>query len=225
MQAIRTKSTIISLAMGLIAWTGALTGNAEASDLAWHPENNEELNFKVLRQGKPFGYHKVTFGLEGETITVKNDIELEVKIGPFRAFYYRHESDESWDGQNLISMDGTTRKDGKDVTMTARRDGDVLRISGTNYSGDAPAAIIPSSHWNKAEVQSDTILSSEGGELLDISVEFLGRETIEAQGQMVQADRYRLTSELTVDLWYDEDGRWVKCAFEARGQSVEYVLE
>ena len=40
MQAIRTKSTIISLAMGLIAWTGALTGNAEASDLAWHPENN-----------------------------------------------------------------------------------------------------------------------------------------------------------------------------------------
>ena len=74
-------------------------------------------------------------------------------------------------------------------------------------------------------MQSNQILSSEDGQLLDVAVEHLGQEEIEAGGETIVADRYRLQSDLTVDLWYDETGRWVKCVFEARGQSIEYVLQ
>jgi hypothetical protein len=49
-------------------------------------------------------------------------------------------------------------------------------------------------------------------------------ETIETASGTVDARRIRMSGTLTVDLWYDADGRWVGCEFEARGQSIRYVL-
>lgn len=197
---------------------------ANEKDLVWMPGDGDTLNFSVYRKGNPFGSHIVSFEKSGDELRVKNDIELEVSFGPFRAFYYAHESSETWQGGELIAMTGKTRKDGEDLTLDVSKSGDALTVEGTNYSGTAPLGIIPSSHWNIEEVRSDQILSSEGGQLLDVTVESLGAEEIEAGGKAVTADKYRLVSDLTVELWYDETGRWVKCAFEARGQSIEYVL-
>ena len=199
-------------------------GHANEDELRWMPSDGEVLKFDVLRKGKPFGEHSVTFNVDGENIEVANAIELEVSFGPIRAFYYEHNSEERWEDGQLFAMDGTTRKDGDDLAMSVTRSEDQLQVEGTNFAGTVPAGIIPSSHWNFEQIESDQILSSEGGEVLDVSAEFMGKEDIEAGGRMIQADRYRLISDITVDLWYDETGRWVKCAFEARGQSIEYVL-
>ena len=38
-----------------------------------------------------------------------------------------------------------------------------------------------------------------------------------------EATRIRMAGSLTVDLWYGPDGEWVKCAFEARGETITYV--
>ena len=51
-----------------------------------------------------------------------------------------------------------------------------------------------------------------------------GQETIVAAGKEVEATRFLLDSDIDVTLWYDEAGRWLKLAFEARGQDIEYVL-
>ncbi len=57
-----------------------------------------------------------------------------------------------------------------------------------------------------------------------VRVTNMGRETIDVEGQRIQADRVRVQGTLTVDLWYDAQGRWVGCEFTARGQRVEYRL-
>jgi hypothetical protein len=51
----------------------------------------------------------------------------------------------------------------------------------------------------------------------------MGRESIYADGAWIEADRYRMQGALSVDLWYDLNGVWAKCAFDARGQQIEYV--
>jgi hypothetical protein len=68
------------------------------------------------------------------------------------------------------------------------------------------------------------MLSTESGELLDIDVERLGRDILTIGGEAVETTRYRLKSQLDVDLWYDDQSRWVKLVFNARGQEIEYVL-
>ena len=57
-----------------------------------------------------------------------------------------------------------------------------------------------------------------------MSVQDLGPDRIATSSGIVDAHRIRMTGSLTVDLWYDEAGRWVGCEFEARGQSIRYVL-
>lgn len=191
----------------------------------WLPKDGEELSFKVFRNGAPFGYHNVSFEVDGEKISVRNEILLKAGVGPVNLFLYRHNSDEEWTDGQLVSLEGKTKKNGKWVNVDVVRRANLLAVDGDGFEGDIPTTIIPSSHWNIREVQSDQILSSENGEILDIEVEDLGPDQIDIGGAQVRANRYRLNSRLSVDLWYDEDGRWVKCQFTARGQTIEYVLE
>jgi len=53
----------------------------------------------------------------------------------------------------------------------------------------------------------------------------VGRETIEAGGAMIQATHYTLTEQLTMNLWYDDQGAWVKTSFESDGSLIDYVLQ
>ena len=74
------------------------------------------------------------------------------------------------------------------------------------------------------QVYQEQMLSTETGEVLDIEVEGLGDDQVKVGDQMIDATHYRLKSDLTVELWYDDQSRWVKLAFEVRGQEIEYVL-
>ena len=97
-------------------------------------------------------------------------------------------------------------------------------MKGTVYDGDAPAGILPASHWNPGQANATQLLSTEDGEIIDVSVSERGRETVMVAGEPVEATRYLMDSDIDVDLWYDDAGRWVKLSFTARGQEIEYVL-
>ncbi|MEO0981762.1 MAG: DUF6134 family protein [Pseudomonadota bacterium] len=205
----------------------ALATEAERPPAIWTPIGGEEIRFDVFRKGdKRFGTHVLRFErLEDGALKVVNDIDLKVRFGPIVPFRYRHDSVELWRDGALVSLDGETLKEGDELSVDAALNEKSMQVRGDGFEGAAPADIIPSSHWNIGQVYSDVILSSENGELMDIETENLGRETVAlSDGSSIEATRYRLVADLTVDLWYDDQGRWVKCLFEARGQTVEYVL-
>ncbi|MEM8920942.1 MAG: DUF6134 family protein [Pseudomonadota bacterium] len=216
---------MISSLVKILAAAVARCGSVASADEAWTPADGDSLTFEVLRNGKPFGDHTVTFDHDGDKLTVKTDISLKVKVGPFTPFQYAHGSTETWRDGQLMTLSGRTRKDGDDLMVEAEIVGDALQIDGSAFDGAAPLDLIPSSHWNKRQLNGEEILSTETGELLPVEVEYLGLETIEAANETIEAGKYLLKSDLDVLLWYDADGRWVKCAFEARGQKVEYVLK
>ncbi len=157
-------------------------------------------------------------------LNVSTEVELAVKFGFVTVYRYTLKSEEIWEDGNLISLIGTTSKNGEEFEVAAQTDGDVMIVDGTGFRGEVPVPIIPSSHWNRLQVYRDQMLSTESGEILDIDVETLGRDRVFVDGQPVEATHYRLNSKLSVDLWYDDQSRWVKLAFNARGQEIEYVL-
>ena len=192
---------------------------------SWQPEDGDRITFNVLRKGKEFGTHTISFDVESEdSFTATSDVELKAGLGPITVFRYELDATETWEDGNLVGLSGRTNDDGDDEYVEANMSGDSLAIEGSAYTGDAPIGIIPSSHWNIQQAFSDQILSTESGELLDTSVEKIGRETITIGGEDVETTHYRLVSDLTVDLWYDDESRWVKLGFEARGQQIDYVL-
>lgn len=210
-----------------------LTFGSEAEETAeltslptpWVATDGAVIDFTVLRKGKPFGRHTLSFERsDSGALTVTTDVDLKVKFGPITAFKYQLDSVETWIDGQLSTLNGASNSDGRKGKVSAQKDGDALRVESTEFSGVLPLSTIPSSHWNRAQVYQNQMLSTETGEVLDIRVETIGEEIITVGEQDVQATHYRLKSDLTVDLWYDDQSRWVKLAFEVRGQNIEYVL-
>lgn len=190
----------------------------------WQPEDGDVITYKVLRKGKKFGKHSVRFKRDGDVLTATTDVALEAGFGPIKVFTYTLNATETWKDGVLVKLSGDVDDDGKEGDVEAKRADDKLIVSGTKYQGEAPGGIIPASHWNFAQMQSTQLLSTEDGELLDVKVTNQGREIVKVAGQDIEATRYLMDSDIDVTLWYHADGRWVKLAFEARNQEIEYVL-
>jgi len=192
------------------------------------PAGDSVIAFDVLRGGRDLGTHIIRFDRQGDRLDVTTDIDLRVAFGPLTVFRYEHDAIETWEGGELVAFRSETRKDGEDLTVTAERNGTSWTINGTGYDGDPltntlPLTLALSSHWNGYDASSDTIFNTETGEGMPVEIEDLGTEALTVMGERIEARRIRMSGSLTVDLWYGPDGEWLKCAFEARGEQVEYV--
>lgn len=191
----------------------------------WVATDGAVIDFTVLRKGKPFGSHVLTFDRDADgSLQVTTDVDLQVKFGPITAFKYRLDSVEEWVDGQLVALNGKSNNDGRKGEVSAELRDDSLVVDSTKFDGALPLTTIPSSHWNRLQVYQSQMLSTETGEVLDIDVEVIGDDTVKVGEAAVEATHYRLKSDLTVDLWYDNQSRWVKLAFDVRGQRIEYVL-
>jgi hypothetical protein len=221
------RHTLTALSIALLA-TPADADTAPAptaSSPVWTPKDGDEIRFDVLRNGKPFGSHAVSFGIAADgTMTATTDVRLKASLGPITVFKYELDATETWKEGRLVGLTGVVDDSGKDGSVQALRDGETLQVEGTEYSGAVPLGILPSSHWNFAQTGATQLLSTEDGELIKVVVEDKGGDTVMVAGQPIDARHYLMDSDIDVDLWYDDQGRWVKLAFEARGQQIEYAL-
>lgn len=219
---------LCSSAIAVIALSTASAESAVIEETAvavWKPYDGAQIAFDVLRKGKPFGTHIVSFE-ESDTgdLQVTTDVDLKVKVGPFTAFQYRLDSEETWRSGQLVSLNGRTNDDGEKTSVSAVLDGDELRVEGTAFQGRVNPWIIPSSHWNMDQVRASEMLSTEDGSVLQMTITPMGNDMLSIDGQEIAANRYTLDSDIDIDLWYDDQGRWLKLTFEARGQMIEYRL-
>lgn len=218
---------VLVLALGGTAFADdAAVPAVSGLEKAWKPEAGDEIRFNVLRKGNPFGSHTVTFESgPNNALVAKTKVGLKAGLGPITVFRYDLSASETWRSGQLVAVSGQGNDDGKKGSMKATRDGKALEVQGTEFTGEVPAGIIPASHWNYAQTKASQLLSTENGEIYKVTVTPKGRETIQAGGKTIEANRYFMDSNIDVDLWYDDQGRWVKLAFEARGQEIEYVLD
>ncbi|WP_300378942.1 DUF6134 family protein [Henriciella sp.] len=193
---------------------------------AWKPQDGDTIRFNVYRKGDTkFGSHTVNFNVESDgNFTATSEVDLKAGLGPITVFRYTLNATETWEDGKLVQLDGNTNDDGDNEQVSASLEGGALQVDGSGYTGKAPLGVIPSSHWNIQQVFSSEILSTESGQLLETKATRIGEETLEIDGQSVDTVHYRLVSDLTVDLWYDEQNRWVQLSFEARGQKIDYRL-
>ncbi len=189
--------------------------------------SQKSYDFQVLREGSPIGHHRVVVRSEGIRSEVNIDIELRVKAAGFLTLYrYLHQSREVWEGDRLISLHSTTDNDGRQEYLNAEAGPDGLRVEGSRYRGTLPADAMPTSYWRPDFVRRGTIMDSQNGRPLDLVIRPQQSELASAARDEVPAQRYDLSGEVELTLWYGRDGRWVKTAFKARdGSQIEYLLQ
>lgn len=177
--------------------------------------------FDIIRKGDRIGFHAVDVETTPDgAVRVETRIEMQVKFGPIPVFTYDHVATEIWRDGKLESVESRTDNNGKNETLVATREGDALVVNGTRYSGPAPGDAIPSSYWNKAIVSTRTLLDTQNGRLIDVTVANLG-QTPTPTGDT--AEQHRVTGSVDLNLWYDGP-RWVGADFVVRGQELTYRL-
>ena len=188
------------------------------------PQSAGSATFDVLRNGQPFGRHTVSVTRSGDGFAVQSNVSLRVGAGPVTLYRYTQACSETWNANTLTGLRCSTLKEGQRTQVSAARSGDTLDVTGGPGARDFPLGAWPTTWWTRPPANVSSMLNTETGAPMNVRVTDLGVESFDAGGTHIQAHRIRVQGTLTVDLWYDDSGRWVGCEFTARGQRVTYRL-
>lgn len=184
----------------------------------------DEMQFDVVRDGDPIGSYRVYFRANGDALQVETRASIEVELLFASAYRLRYQSLETWRDGMLASLTASTNDDGEFSHMEAVREGAALEVSGMEGAWDAAPTILPTSHWNMAQIAADTLINTVSGTPDHISVVEAGIETVPMGDETRPARRFVYSGDLDMEAWYDDQGRWVKLRFAAEdGSTIEYV--
>jgi hypothetical protein len=186
--------------------------------------NSHTLRFSALRDGSPFGRHEVVVQKDGARFIVNININLRVGLGPLTLFRYDHQNREVWESGKLLSLETRTDDNGEKHWVKGQAIADGFRVESAHGQFVAPANIMTTSYWQENTVAQQQLIDTQTGQLLKVASTKAGYDSLDIDGKMIRATRYRVSGDLGLTLWYDEHGRWVKLAFPARGSEIEYQL-
>jgi hypothetical protein len=192
---------------GGVALAGSIAMPAIAAPTA-------KRTFRIVRDGDDIGQHTLEAVVGEKGFEISIDIAIAVKFLGVTAYRYELTNREVWKGGEIVSIDSTTNDDGTSDRASVRRDGGVLKVDGTRFSGEAPLSAVTTSYYTKPFLQRTPWISTQSGDPLSVSVaKMAGRE-----------NWWAVTGELETALGYDQRGEWVACEFDAGGEPAVYEV-
>ena len=186
------------------------------------------LQFDILRNDSPIGEHRLTAEKTASGLRVAIDTDIRVRVLGVTAYRYRHESREEWaeadGGLRLAALRSRTDDNGSDFRVEGEADGAGFRVDGSEGPLVAPADVVPASYWNPLVLRRQRLLNTKRGTLFEASAEPRGQETIESAGERVQALHAFIAGDPAVHLWFDDEQRIRRLAFESRGEFIDSRL-
>lgn len=185
---------------------------------------SDQIAFNIIRHGSVIGTHVLDFTPQGDGMDIRIAVDIRVGLGPITLFRYRLQALEQWRGGATAYAEAATNDDGTKTTMRAERDERGLWVRASRLERYlAPPDARLATHWNMAELNGPWI-NPQDGRLLSPRVTPRGPERVPlADGQAISADRYSVSGDARLDLWYDEINRWAALSFEAHdGSTIRY---
>jgi hypothetical protein len=195
-------------------WIGRRELIAGAAGLALAPgaaaAAPARLVFQVFRNGTRIGEHRIAFTGDAAARTVVTEVAMTVKLGPVPVFRYAHEAVERWAGGRWLSLETTTRSNGKVQKVQARALPGHVRIEGPAGAVRGPADAAPLSHWNQASFGRPLFNPQEG-------------KMLKVRCAQVAPGHWAIRGEAEIDDFYDDGGDWLALKGKLEdGSQMEY---
>jgi hypothetical protein len=181
------------------------------------------IAFDIQRKGRVIGTHVVQFHQTDAGLVTRSAVDMAVNVLFFPAFRYRYTADAVWREGGLNALTVETEENGRRSRLSARRDGETLAVSRGPVAFRTPAGIYPTEHWDAEILTQRQVLNTLTGRLNNVVIQQGEREYVDTERGAVAATHYLYTGDLAAEVWYDDEGRWVKMRFKARdGSTIEY---
>ena len=218
----RVKAGLFSFIL-LATLPGSASAFAENLSTDWRggiPENNF-LAYEITRKGKRLGFQSISFSeADNGDLIADIHVQIDFKLGPIPLFRCRHVNREIWRDGTLIELNSRTDNNGEDVVTSLRLEDGKLVGTGARYESDLEGVTHSTSYFDPNFVRQATLVSSQDGRRLTTETIEVGRERLNLQTGPVEATRFRTTGKLKIDIWYTDEGRWVKTEFARGGNTL-----
>jgi hypothetical protein len=202
---------------------------AAACCIAAAPDGNaiprdDQIRFRIMREGSHVGTHLLTFKPLPNGLDIRIAVRIAVGFGPITLFRYQLDGIEQWRDGQVVRLAAKTNDDGTRDSMQGVRDRQGLWVSGNKIKRYlAPSNAVPATHWNEAELHGPWI-NPQDGRLLHPIVTPLGPGPVQGvAGHDITADRFDISVDAHMQLWYTRAHRWVGLMFKAHdGSLVRY---
>jgi hypothetical protein len=78
--------------------------------------------------------------------------------------------------------------------------------------------------WNFETLTAPTMIEPTSGRVYRVAVGPPERETIRALNRSMDARKYEVSGDISGELWYADDGTWVRMDFERYGETLSVTL-
>ena len=175
-----------------------------------------ELRFRVLLDNREIGEHRFVISANDGGKDVHSEARFDVRILGIPVFRYRHQNFERWGEDGcLYSISSRTTSNSDSFEVDGHRDaGAGFRVA-TDSAERAlhEGCLMTFAYWDRSFLGQPRLLNSQTGEVLDVSVEPLPRDTAPRMANGGELDGDRILSEdgdTDIRVGYDADpGRWM----------------
>lgn len=178
----------------------------------------------LMRDGSRIGEKSVSVARDGNRVDVETRIEIVVRLLGIAAYRYDLQARETWVGGQLQALRAETNDNGTTHFARAERRGGVLRVEGSEFSGEVDGRPATTSYWSPAFLERPVWISTQDGRLLNVRALNRGATPFPTADGAVPATRWEISGDLTgLMLYYDAAGEWLGTEFPARGATARFV--
>lgn len=170
------------------------------------------------------GTHTAEFTRRGDDLIVATRIQLSVGVAMMHLYTFESEGREVWRAGRLVEASAVTNDNGNRISVSAHAEGDRFVVDGPKGRAEASGPIGTTTFWNAQAVSVPLLMEPTSGLFYKVGIKAAGRDTIRSTVRTYDARKYTITGEITGDLWYADDGTWVRMDFEKYGAVLTVTL-
>ena len=155
-----------------------------------------KIEMEIFRNGELIGYNYYFFTRKGDETIITNQVKFSVKLLGATVFKVEGYGEEKYIKDKLISYDSKTLQNDKEkfVNLIFDKKGNIFKIKGSSYVGEASNDNVIGNWWNHKILQADSQISPISGSIKKQIITFIGSEKIEQYGTTYEVDHFKLKS-------------------------------
>jgi len=185
-----------------------------------------ETTYSIFRKGKNIGKHSLVVNSLDNRIEVQVDSKISIRILKIPVFKFRYTSTELWEDDLLLEVSSVTTTDKEVEKASLKNNGKHSLLTYNDKQSKTNLIQQATNHWNISAVEQTELFNTIKGLKSDVRVEFVGNETLDVNGTILDTKHYAYSGDITAQTWYDKNSRWVKLAFiGSDGNQITYLID
>jgi len=171
------------------------------------------------------GTYRNIVAQSGESVDVETQLHVTVKMLGIALFRQDASRLEHWENGRLVSFKGDTDDNGKKILIDGKAQDDAFVILSPLGTFSAPARVHPSNPWARQVLNTDVMMSTKTGRVLNVRVTDTGDADFTFDGQTMKLHQFFIDGEKHQVVWIDRNGTVAAFQTEEDGSRITFVLQ